>query len=178
VIVFPAGGKEDLDDATRLAIRWLCVLGVILELAWPAALDAKGSWKGASTKTSSTKTAKTPRAPRPVVAQTGRASVLRDAKGRIQRSDATQHAFARQTGCPNGRPGYVIDHIAPLACRSADGPSNVQRQTVAAAKAKTRSKGPAPGDRAEFLQHRECGSYVIPTRVVSYVSSSPVTDHL
>src|SRR5439155_4559634 len=25
-------------------------------------------------------------------------------------------AFARQTGFPNGRPGYVIDHIRPLAC--------------------------------------------------------------
>jgi hypothetical protein len=35
-------------------------------------------------------------------------------------------------------PGYVIDHIRPLACGGADDPSNVQWQTVAAAKAKDR----------------------------------------
>ena len=60
----------------------------------------------------------------------------RDAKGRIQRSAAARHAFARQTGFPNGRPGYVVDHIKPLACGGADAPSNMQWQTVAAAKAK------------------------------------------
>jgi hypothetical protein len=40
------------------------------------------------------------------------------------------------TGYPHGRPGYVIDHIVPLACGGADAPSNMQWQTVAAAKAK------------------------------------------
>ena len=34
------------------------------------------------------------------------------------------------------RSGYVIDHIVPLACGGADVPSNMQWQTVAAAKAK------------------------------------------
>jgi hypothetical protein len=63
-------------------------------------------------------------------------SVPRNEKGRIQRSAAARHAFARQTGHPNGRPGYVIDHIKPLACGGADAPSNMQWQTVAAAKAK------------------------------------------
>jgi hypothetical protein len=47
-----------------------------------------------------------------------------------------RHAFARQTGYPNGRPGYVIDHIKPLACGGADALSNMQWQTVAEAKAK------------------------------------------
>jgi hypothetical protein len=60
----------------------------------------------------------------------------RDANGRILRSDAARGQFKRATGYPNGRPGYVIDHIRPLACGGADVPSNMQWQTVAAAKAK------------------------------------------
>lgn len=62
--------------------------------------------------------------------------IARDEKGRIQRSDAARHAFARQTGYPNGRPGYIIDHIVALACGGLDAPSNMQWQTVAEAKAK------------------------------------------
>jgi 5-methylcytosine-specific restriction endonuclease McrA len=47
----------------------------------------------------------------------------------------TQHCPA--TGLPNGKcPGYVIDHIKPLACGGADAPANMQWQTVAEAKAK------------------------------------------
>jgi len=42
----------------------------------------------------------------------------------------------RQTGYARGRPGYVIDHVRPLACGGADAPSNMQWQTSAAAKAK------------------------------------------
>lgn len=64
----------------------------------------------------------------------------RDANGRIQRSEAARHAFARQTGYPNGRPGYVIDHIVPLACGGADAPSNMQWQTVDEGKAKDRTE--------------------------------------
>lgn len=64
----------------------------------------------------------------------------RDEKGRIQRSAAARHAFARQTGYPNGRPGYVIDHIVPLACGCADAPSNMQWQTVEAAKLKDKTE--------------------------------------
>jgi len=45
-----------------------------------------------------------------------------------------------ETGCPNGRPGYVIDHIQPLACGGADTPSNMQWQTVAEAKAKDKTE--------------------------------------
>jgi hypothetical protein len=41
-----------------------------------------------------------------------------------------------QTGYPHGRPGYVIDHVVPLACGGADAPSNMQWQTTAAAAAK------------------------------------------
>jgi hypothetical protein len=42
----------------------------------------------------------------------------------------------KRSGFPRGRPGYVVDHIVPLACGGADSPSNMQWQTVAAAKAK------------------------------------------
>jgi hypothetical protein len=73
---------------------------------------------------------------------TTKASVPRDAKGRIARSEAARHAFARQTGYPNGRPGYVVDHIVPLTCGGADRPSNMQWQTVAAAKLKDKTERP------------------------------------
>jgi len=55
---------------------------------------------------------------------------------RIPRSAAAKHAFEVQTGYPNGRPGYVVDHIVPLACGGADTPANMQWQNVADAKAK------------------------------------------
>ena len=44
----------------------------------------------------------------------------------------------RQTGYPRGRPGYVVDHIVPLACGGTDDPSNMQWQTQADSKAKDR----------------------------------------
>lgn len=65
-----------------------------------------------------------------------KANVPRDSKGRIQRSAAARHAFARQTGYPHGRKGYVIDHVVPLACGGADAPSNMRWSTIAEAKAK------------------------------------------
>ena len=65
-------------------------------------------------------------------------TVARDADGRIRRSASARHAFEVQTGYPHGRPGYVIDHIKPLACGGADDPSNMQWQTIEAAKAKDR----------------------------------------
>jgi hypothetical protein len=65
-------------------------------------------------------------------------TVARDADGRIKRSASARHEFEVQTGYPKGRPGYVIDHIRPLACGGADDPSNMQWQTSEAAKAKDR----------------------------------------
>jgi hypothetical protein len=128
--------------AARLFVA-VCLSALILRLATPQALNAKGARAGKVTsgKTSHAKAAKagkTPKAPKQPAAKTSHASVPRDAKGQIQRSAAARHAFARQTGYPNGRPGYVIDHIKPLACGGADASSNMQWQTLADSKAKDR----------------------------------------
>jgi len=45
---------------------------------------------------------------------------IREANGRIKRSAEAKATFMRQSGYPHGRPGYVVDHIAPLACGGAD----------------------------------------------------------
>lgn len=60
------------------------------------------------------------------------------------RSTAAKAAFQREHPCPangarRGRcPGYVIDHVKPLACGGADAPANMQWQTVTEGKAKDR----------------------------------------
>jgi len=61
---------------------------------------------------------------------------------RIKRSRAARDAFMRSHPCPaNGHtrgacPGYVVDHIIALKRGGPDAPSNMQWQTVEAAKAK------------------------------------------
>lgn len=66
----------------------------------------------------------------------------RDGHGRIARSAGAKDAFKRSHPCPStGRSidactGYVIDHIRPLKRGGADAPSNMQWQTIQAAKAK------------------------------------------
>jgi hypothetical protein len=66
----------------------------------------------------------------------------RDSHGRIKRSVAGKDTFEREHPCPStGRdsgpcPGYVIDHLKPLACGGLDDPSDMQWQTVADGKAK------------------------------------------
>ena len=64
----------------------------------------------------------------------------RDSHGRIKRSREARDDFMRRTGYPRGRPGYVIDHVVPLCAGGADAPSNMQWQTVEAAKAKDRQE--------------------------------------
>jgi hypothetical protein len=63
-------------------------------------------------------------------------SVKRDANGKIIRSESAKKEFMKQTGYPNGRPGYVIDHIIPLKKGGCDCPSNMQWQTLEQAKQK------------------------------------------
>jgi len=66
------------------------------------------------------------------------------ASAREYRSSTVKHEFQRQHPCPStGRttgacPGYIKDHIFPLDCGGPDSVSNMQWQTVAAAKAKDR----------------------------------------
>ena len=63
-------------------------------------------------------------------------SVARDKNGKIQRSSSEKHAFMKLSGYPKGRPGYVVDHIIPLKKGGCDCPSNMQWQTVKAAREK------------------------------------------
>lgn len=61
-----------------------------------------------------------------------------------QRSPAQVHSFMKMHPCPAGADkgsikrcrGYIVDHILPLDCGGKDAPSNMQWQTVHAAKMK------------------------------------------
>lgn len=59
-----------------------------------------------------------------------------------KRSQKAKSLFKAKHYCPStGRakgscPGYVIDHVIPLACGGADSPSNMQWQTKQEAKEK------------------------------------------
>jgi hypothetical protein len=70
--------------------------------------------------------------------------VARDKNGKVKRSSTAKEQFERQSGFPHGRPGYVVDHVVPLAKGGRDAPSNMQWQSKADAKAK---------DRVELGQH-------------------------
>ncbi len=69
--------------------------------------------------------------------------VKRDHHGKIARSQTAKNDFKATHPCPSTHksgacPGYVIDHIMALKRGGADDPSNMQWQTIAAAKAKDR----------------------------------------
>ena len=61
-----------------------------------------------------------------------------------ERSQKAKDSFKYSHPCPsNGNnhgacPGYIIDHITPIACGGEDAPSNMQWQTEEASKAKDR----------------------------------------
>ncbi len=76
---------------------------------------------------------------RPVsTARYSSSGVVRDDRGRIHRSGWAKRIFMRMTGYPNGRPGYVVDHIVPLKRGGDDLPDNMQWQAIEQAKAKDR----------------------------------------
>jgi hypothetical protein len=64
------------------------------------------------------------------------------ASAKTYRSLEVKHEFQRQhpcpsTGSPTGRcPGYIKDHVVPLACGGPDSVANLQWQMVEVAKAK------------------------------------------
>lgn len=80
-----------------------------------------------------------------------RAGIRRDSRGRIYRSKEAKDQFKRDNPCPaNGKPygrcpGYVIDHIQPLACGGADAPATMQWQSIEDGKAKDK------------IERRNCG---------------------
>jgi hypothetical protein len=77
---------------------------------------------------------------KPVVTSTttsvSASGVARDANGKIKRSESAKREFMRMRGYPDGRPGYVVDHIIPLKRGGCDCASNMQWQTIQEAKAK------------------------------------------
>jgi hypothetical protein len=82
-----------------------------------------------------------------------RQAVVRDADGTIHRSLAARRAFQHRHPCPatgqstGACPGWVVDHVVPLACGGADSPANMQWQTREAARGKDRWERQAPGCR-------------------------------
>src|ERR1017187_8049989 len=79
-------------------------------------------------------------------ASTRCASCARSKSGRIKRSATAKRQFAKSKPCPStgkktaGCPGYVIDHVKPLACGGVDEAGNMAWQTATDGKAKDRVK--------------------------------------
>jgi hypothetical protein len=73
-------------------------------------------------------------------------SCSRDAEGRIKRSAAMRKIFKQMQPCPatgsstGACPGYVIDHVNPLACGGEDDPENMQWQTKPEAREKDKTE--------------------------------------
>jgi hypothetical protein len=106
---------------------------------------SEGTADDKTSKTKAPKATKIPKAPKVSPSTTEArldrcANRDRDEHGKIVRSSKAKDAFKRATGYSHGRPGYVIDHIQPLACGGADLPSNMQWQTKADAAAKDKTE--------------------------------------
>jgi hypothetical protein len=126
-------------------LRTLARLSAIITIACsltaaPAFASSHSSGSHTSHSTSSKSKSKASSKSKSSTAHRKSTSAKRDANGRIARSEAAKHQFEVQTGYSHGRPGYVIDHIKPLACGGADAPSNMQWQTIEAAKLKDKTE--------------------------------------
>ena len=121
-------------------IRWILSLCALLALlATPAAATVRSKPASHPKASAHSKARSQPKAKRATSSRASKsATVGRTANGKLKRSAAAKSEFMRQTGYPRGRSGYVVDHVVPLACGGADAPSNMQWQSVAAAKAKDR----------------------------------------
>jgi hypothetical protein len=117
------------------------LVALIIALLLPFDLPAQKHSSSKSSKSSSTVRIKKTKTAKSSSAAARKSTVaVRDKNGRIKRSATARNEFMRQTGYPKGRKGYVVDHIVPLECGGADSPSNMQWQTVQAAKIKDRTE--------------------------------------
>ena len=68
--------------------------------------------------------------------------LVTDADAKQHRSTASRAEFIREHPCPSTGerrghcPGWIVDHVNPLACGGTDAPGNMQWQKIADAKAK------------------------------------------
>jgi hypothetical protein len=65
--------------------------------------------------------------------------------GGVCRSSCVKHQFDVLNGYPNGRKGYVVDHVCELKKGGLDNVKNMQYQTIADGKAKDRIEGTVNG---------------------------------
>ena len=80
--------------------------------------------------------------PVPAARATTEAQARAAGRGRGRALESSARArFMRLTGYPTGRPGYVVDHIIPLACGGPDTPDNMQWQTIEEGRRKTKWNG-------------------------------------
>jgi hypothetical protein len=63
------------------------------------------------------------------------------------RDPAVKHKFDRLNGFPQGRPGYIVDHVCALAQGGIDDVRNMQYQTIADSRKKDRIENTAEGRR-------------------------------
>ena len=102
-------------------LRRIGVASAAIALLLPLVVIAQkgGRLSSQSPRSSSSKSTKSSLPKKSTVAK-------RSSNGKIQRSASARADFMKQTGYPNGRRGYVVDHIVPLECGGADNPSNMQ----------------------------------------------------
>jgi hypothetical protein len=105
--------------------------------AWGAPSSSSGAQYGTGTPKSSH-----PSAGGLSTSSVSSGGIERDKNGRIKRSESAKHTFQDLSPCPatgktTGKcPGYIIDHVKPLACGGADAAGNMQWQSKEAAAAK------------------------------------------
>jgi len=127
--------------APRRALQFLAPALLLVALAAPVA-GARGHSYGPRTSYRPIPHYYSPRAI---------AGVPREAHGRIERSESEKHEFMKESGYPHGRPGYIVDHIIPLARGGPDTPGNMQWQTKQEARAKDKVE---LGPRSSGSHHR------------------------
>jgi hypothetical protein len=129
VLAFLSGSSADSFAAQKKAVH-------VKEYQKKDGTTVKAHDRAASKSKTAKQAKEKTSAKRPLADSPSSSSVKRDSNGRIERSEAAKHQFEVRSGYPHGRPGYVIDHIKPIACGGADAPSNMQWQTVAEGKEK------------------------------------------